>query len=507
MDIYEYVKGFKNYPILFVGSGISRRYLLNSYSWEGLLEKVSVDISGNENFYIDVKDETRDEDGRYSLPKVASLLEKHIRKVCAQGTHDKNGIWEDVNQKFYKYQRAGISVTRLQIYIAQLLGELKYRPHMETELELFKKIGKKVRCVVTTNYDNLIEDTLGFTPLIGNDILLSNPNGAVYKIHGSVDAPDEIIITSEQYKAFERKYELIKARILAFFIESPIIFIGYSLNDENIISILESIFAATPSKRVDSARVRENFLLISHNRDSKTMEITDHDINVNRQLVRIKKLETDNFAAVYQALIESHHPVSVMDIRKVQDIMMNIYSTKGEGIFVHIEDDIDSLANDETVIAIGSKKTIEIKFLDIKSMIGNYFDIIKYRDEEALGALGIQKIQASMYFPARGFCEINSSFENVDKWIEYQDKKIDSIKGNKYNCYSSVEEALEDISLTYQPKIIAWNALHGNINIDNFKDYILNYKEEIDRGNISTSYRMLICVYDYLTTNSKKDKV
>lgn len=36
-----------------------------------------------------------------------------------------------------------------------------------------------------------------FNPLIGNDILLSNPYGSVYKIHGCISAPDKIIITEK----------------------------------------------------------------------------------------------------------------------------------------------------------------------------------------------------------------------------------------------------------------------------------------------------------------------
>lgn len=81
-----------------------------------------------------------------------------------------------------------------------------------------------------------------FNPLIGNDILLSNPYGSVYKIHGCVSDSNNIIITREDYDNFNNKYELIRAQLLSIFIHNPIIFIGYSISDSNIKSLLKTIF-------------------------------------------------------------------------------------------------------------------------------------------------------------------------------------------------------------------------------------------------------------------------
>lgn len=80
-------------------------------------------------------------------------------------------------------------------------------------------------------------------PLIGNDILLSNPYGSVYKIHGCVDKPESIIITENDYKSFRERYELIRAQLLSLFIHNPIIFLGYNLGDDNIKTLLKTIFS------------------------------------------------------------------------------------------------------------------------------------------------------------------------------------------------------------------------------------------------------------------------
>lgn len=70
----------------------------------------------------------------------------------------------------------------------------------------------------------MVESIFSFNPLIGNNILLSNPYGSVYKIHGCVTAPETIIITEEDYKTFDKKYELIRAQLLSLFVHNPIIF-------------------------------------------------------------------------------------------------------------------------------------------------------------------------------------------------------------------------------------------------------------------------------------------
>lgn len=71
---------------------------------------------------------------------------------------------------------------------------MNYKDNSNTELSELKS-EKNVGSIITTNYDKLAQDIFEFNPLIGNDILLSNPYGSVYKIHGCVDDPSKIIIT------------------------------------------------------------------------------------------------------------------------------------------------------------------------------------------------------------------------------------------------------------------------------------------------------------------------
>ena len=57
VNINEFVNKFYNHPILFIGSGMSLRYLNNSYNWNDLLRKISIDITGNSEYFLDSKNE------------------------------------------------------------------------------------------------------------------------------------------------------------------------------------------------------------------------------------------------------------------------------------------------------------------------------------------------------------------------------------------------------------------------------------------------------------------
>ena len=107
----------------------------------------------------------------------------------------------------------GINISRFKLYLADLLKEVIIKDSASLEIAELKKARKNISSVITTNYDQMIEQLFSFNPLIGNDILLSNPYGSVYKIHGCVTQPGKIIITESDYEEFNRKYELISCSI------------------------------------------------------------------------------------------------------------------------------------------------------------------------------------------------------------------------------------------------------------------------------------------------------
>ena len=71
MKISDFIAQFRNHPVLFIGTGISLRYLKNSYTWDGLLHKISTELTDNEEYYLDLKS-LHEKDGKYNYERIAS---------------------------------------------------------------------------------------------------------------------------------------------------------------------------------------------------------------------------------------------------------------------------------------------------------------------------------------------------------------------------------------------------------------------------------------------------
>ena len=269
MNVKEFISGYRNHPVLFLGAGISLRYLNNAYTWDGLLRHISTELKGNSEYYLDIKANC-EVDGRYDFLKMAGLIEKDFNNTLLA---DRNGKFKDINDAFYESMEKGIKHSRFKIYISKLLEDVDLKDHMNNEVSELKKIRKNIASIITTNYDRFVEETFEFQPLIGNDILLSNPYGSVYKIHGCVTDPLKIIITEDDYEKFDSKYELIRAQLLSIFIHNPIVFIGYGIGDENIKNLLKTIFTYVEPNSDDASRIRDNFLLVEYEEGSSSHDI------------------------------------------------------------------------------------------------------------------------------------------------------------------------------------------------------------------------------------------
>ena len=71
MDIKNFITKYHTHPVLFFGTGMSMRYLQKSYSWKSLLQQITVDLTGNDELYLNI-------DSRFNsnCPKMASEIEK-----------------------------------------------------------------------------------------------------------------------------------------------------------------------------------------------------------------------------------------------------------------------------------------------------------------------------------------------------------------------------------------------------------------------------------------------
>jgi hypothetical protein len=96
--------------------------------------------------------------------------------------------------------------------------------------------------IATTNYDKLLEELAGIhnchSLANGLTIPKSDTQVQVYHIHGSIDSPHNMVITSEDYFRFMRKENYYSRKLSTFLHENTVVILGYSLGDVDLKSII-----------------------------------------------------------------------------------------------------------------------------------------------------------------------------------------------------------------------------------------------------------------------------
>ena len=147
-------------------------------------------------------------------------------------------------------------------YMASSIDRLPVQGPLATEIEKLR--GIVVDGIVTTNYDPLLEKLFpDFRAFIGQDeLLFSDPQGIgeIYKIHGSHDVPNSLVLTAEDYERFRDRNPYLAAKLLTIFVEHPVVFVGYSLADPNVIDIVVSIAVCLTTENIGKLQDRLVFV-------------------------------------------------------------------------------------------------------------------------------------------------------------------------------------------------------------------------------------------------------
>lgn len=315
-----------NLPFLFVGSGLSRRYM-GIPTWENLLRQLAED--SGVNFDLIRSNHAEDE-----LPEVASELytyynrEFHTQERYAQLKKK----YQSISGSFGASLKIGISEIFSSHKLPELEGEeaeLSY-PYLD-ELCILKDI--KTDGIITTNYDRLVETVFpDFETFVGqNQMLLNDARsiGDIYKIHGSIDDPMSIVITQEDYEAADSKNVYLAAKLLTIFAERPIVFLGYSLGDKYIQKMLESIAGAAGEYKLDVLSRR--LIFVEWNDQPGTLpEMIENSRQVGDTYIPTTLVRSNSFKFIYEALatIDSKLPPAV--IKKMYNQVYEVISTARE---------------------------------------------------------------------------------------------------------------------------------------------------------------------------------
>ena len=149
--IKDIITSLNKQPVLFIGSGFSKRYL-GLENWEELLKKFISDISDDEFKYEMYANKISEEDYYGKQAAIAKLLEKDYNEAVFE-----NSKFDDFKIRNKDFIKKGISP--FKIAIAEYFENINYDNTKENEeIKLLKEIQQRnISGIITTNYDKFLE--------------------------------------------------------------------------------------------------------------------------------------------------------------------------------------------------------------------------------------------------------------------------------------------------------------------------------------------------------------
>ncbi|MEY2363149.1 SIR2 family protein [Lysinibacillus capsici] len=317
MDIEEalslHLSKFTTAPFLFIGSGFSKRYL-DTENWEGLINKFCELVPQGFSYYRSTSN------GKWDV--AAQMIAEDFHQIW----------WNDERylesrNEFQEYATNKYSALKIEIskYLKNKEYEYGVNEQNDTELNCLKEAV--IDGIITTNWDTLLEQIFSkddMTTYIGQKKLLFSNNlgvNEIYKIHGCSTEPDSLVLTHDDYEEFTSRNAYLASKLLTIFVEHPVIFIGYSISDANIIQILESITACLDSSNIGNLKDRLIFVERARGANDFFQEST---MTINGLTIPITKVVTDHFDKVYRPLTTIKRKFSTKKLRQMKNEMYEL---------------------------------------------------------------------------------------------------------------------------------------------------------------------------------------
>lgn len=348
----EHLSQFSTTPFLFVGSGLSRRYI-DLETWEDLLRKFAKLTSKPYGYF------SSSSEGNY--PKLATEISLLLHKKWWEADE-----FAESRAEFEKEASQDKS-SALKIEIAKYIKEksknITTSPELVAELEEFRKVV--VDGIITTNWDLLLESLFpSYRPYVGqNELLFSAPQqvAEIYKIHGDCTVPNSLVLTEKDYQVFNERNPYLVAKLLTVFIEHPVIFLGYSLTDENIVKLLGEVIDCLTTENIGTLQNR--LIFVSWDASLSEASFERATIVSGDKRIPVFEIRSASFLPIYQSLAKVKRRFPAKLLRQLKEhiyelVSSNDPSQKMSVIDIEKDEDISKL---EVVFGVGKKTPIDAK--------------------------------------------------------------------------------------------------------------------------------------------------
>jgi len=511
-ELTEILKQAHSLPFLFIGAGFSRRYL-KLPDWRGLLEIFAKKTRMIEYAYESYQDEIRLKSGiENNMPLIAEAIEKDFNKVWFSSNEYKIS-----REKYSSYIKTGISPFKIEISVFFINWKEQAKDKLSLdELNCLKNAGKRsIAGIITTNYDTLLERSFKYTKFVGQDDLLFSPIygiAEIYKIHGCCEYPDSLILTAKDYSDFNKRNAYLAAKLMTVFLEHPIIFIGYSINDSNVEEILKEISNCMSQEKLNL--LKQKLVFIDWDENIQKIDISGYSKSFESgKIIEMTKITVPNFLPVYHSLLQNKSQYNPKLLRQIKQDLYKIVTENVAVDSVKITDidDDKGIENIETVIGIGVAEQLKQKGYTMPSVEEIYLDIVldngHFNNEDIVEkTLPVLLPGQSYSMPIYKYLLNHkkplpfdmSKYKDFDSFISPSLQK--QRKSMNYNSIKNILQESDDSKAVYLIALLTETQIECSELETFLKDYLKKNPDIFKTGKSGdkTNLRRLIKIYDWL---------
>lgn len=227
-------------------------------------------------------------------PSVYDLKEAILKEI--HETHQKNNHKEDSLASLSDFFVKEVCLGSRNQLIRILRKAFEFTPKCMDDHKILAKIPHFKR-IFTTNYDTLLEDSYSYNDVqvvrTDADCAYVDKPFTVFKVHGDFTDPDSVVITTDDYTNFftNNQNPMMWNIVTTEFATKNILFIGYSLEDNNILDIIGKVSSAQKNNQNEMFLIAPN---ISKEKQDvlRRMKVHYYDAVANTFLTQlVKELE------------------------------------------------------------------------------------------------------------------------------------------------------------------------------------------------------------------------
>ncbi|ABK07208.1 phage protein [Burkholderia cenocepacia HI2424] len=503
------LKAHSSGPFLFAGSGLSRRYL-GLDDWAGLLRRFCSHIKTYEYYLSSANGD---------LPSVAAAMAEDFHEVW--WNHDDYAVSREKHSKKIT-ERTGPLRVEICDYLKSVgLADLSQNPYGD-ELAALSRLN--VDGIITTNWDTFLQSLFpDYRVYVGQgELLFSNPQsiGEIYKIHGCVNTPRSLVLTQQDYQGFNERNAYLAAKLITIFVEHPVIFMGYSLNDGNILSLLRAICACIGQDKLQ--QLNNNLIFVQRAGDGDEESVSQTIIALETVQIPITLVKAISFTGIYEAIESTKRKIPARVLRYCKEQLYELVkTTEPHGKLVVVDvDQVNGRQDIEFVVGVGvaaereeeeRRRLGDVGYRGITPL--DLFHDLVFRDKgydarrvltEAMPRLsrGLTYLPVFFLLHAAGItsaAEYAASGFGVDKYVNLTPHAF-QLKNLKKGFMRNYRElTVTEMIHRNPPEIVAqylpftqWTrADYGVIH-----EFLVAHADRFSNSNYSTAFRKLACLYD-----------